>query len=203
MFHHSEVSLTRTQRQVIHNNENAISTSSMNGNLLHKSSSKNVALGPHSNRKSNKNGIYPSSDANVKAVLKTVRGTNSRRKALGDISNRKGAAFGSTHVDASSNVKSKKKNETNISIYTPHKDLVGKKASKHQSSGLSRKTRTEKNVYPSSNRKKKNVSFAIHTNSDDKTNVNEISNKAKTSMKRRNRPFGDKDDIELSAGRSW
>ena len=129
---------------------------------------------------------------NAKTPLKNRNSTNTRRRALGDISNRKGTANGNAngngngfggihmniHADAKSNTCSENSKETHVhhvpvSIYTPHKRSEKKRSSNININTNGLKQNTSMNTFPSSTThtrtrtgKKKHISFAIHTSSE-------------------------------------
>ena len=218
MFHSNApssfgASITRTQgRSVIHNDENAMAMPllssknmimHMHMNLhLHlrnkpKSGTRSGALRTHnsnsnvnSNVNANSNSKPSFANMNAKTPLKNRNSTNTRRRALGDISNRKGTANGNAngngfggihmniHADAKSNTCSENSKETHVqhvpvSIYTPHKRSEKKRSSNININTNGLKQNTSMNTFPSSTThtrtrtgKKKHISFAIHTSSE-------------------------------------
>ena len=226
MFHSNApssfgASITRTQgRSVIHNDENAMAMPllssknmimHMNTNMnlhLHlrnksKSGTRSGALRTHnsnsnanSNVNANSNSKPSFANMNAKTPLKNRNSTNTRRRALGDISNRKGTANGNAngngngngfggihmniHADAKSNTCSENSKETHVqhvpvSIYTPHKRSETKRSSNININTNGLKQNTSMNTFPSSTThtrtrtrtgKKKHISFAIHTSSE-------------------------------------
>ena len=214
MFHSNApssfgASITRTQgRSVIHNDENAmamplLSSKNMIMHLRNKSKSgtRSGALRTHnsnsnansnvnSNVNANSNSKPSFANMNAKTPLKNRNSTNTRRRALGDISNRKGTANGNAngngfggihmniHADAKSNTCSENSKETHVqhvpvSIYTPHKRSEKKRSSNININTNGLKQNTSMNTFPSSTThtrtrtgKKKHISFAIHTSSE-------------------------------------
>ena len=207
MFHDASssfgrsTSLSRTavpSQSLIHNDENANTFSKQHTNLKnHASSNTNSNMKPNSSSKQ----TFASMNAKSKTPL------NTRRRALGDISNRKNegsdATNNGTGKASKSNTKSK---STGFSIYTPHKEGGNVKKGLAPSS-----LQQTSKKFPSSTVKKKTVSFAIHAQPDlelkeasQKQKESKCENALKGKMKsfQRNRSFDNEEDIELSAGRT-
>ena len=207
MFHDASssfgpsTSLSRTavpSQSLIHNDENANTFSKQHTNLKnHASSNTNSNIKQNSSSKQ----TFASMNAKSKTPL------NTRRRALGDISNRKNegsaALNNGTGKGSKSNTKSK---STGFSIYTPHKE--GNNVKKGLAPSSLQQTSKK---FPSSTVKKKTVSFAIHTQPDlelkeasqkQKESKSENTLKGKMKSFQRNRLFHNEEDIELSAGRT-
>jgi len=218
-------------RSLIHNDENAMNMG-MNGMSHKKKKSGGLGLGGGkggggglksrtSNSNSNSN-IMNSNNTNTGGTTKTPMNkslstskstTSGRRRALGDISNRKGAR-------GSGNGGAGKENTGGggLSAHTPHKNKqiqiqqikTNKSETVKKKQGLSHHNATTL--------KKKTVSFSIHT-SEEANIVNvvpaPISNKnkskstskstSKSVQKAKTRQRQDRvyEDIEVSAGRTW
>lgn len=140
---------------------------------------------------------------NAKTPLgKNTTGNTSRRRALGDISNRKSA--NESLAGGHSITKSGK--SAGLSTYqTPHKSRS--KNSLKQILGPATSVQKSKQILSVSNVKKKAVSFAIHTESDQEVKKDEIKLKEQkwklaNQLQTRTRHDMYDDDIEVSAGRT-
>ena len=223
MFHNNSssfgTSITRTPgSSMIHNDENAMSMSS---NLhSHKSLS--------SKKQGSNTLISKPSFANMNAKTPlNKKTTNTRRRALGDISNRKGGGTDSGFHGANSKRngadgggKSGKEKGTDIFIDTPHK--ISDKSKPRNANNVKIQKSNHQKLPSSTTRtggggaKKKQVSFAIHTSSDLTSGADIVQKKnqpinlhkqgtavrSKSRLRRRD-VEEDMEDIELSAGRTW
>lgn len=204
----------RHSMNVIHNDENAIS-SLQNKSISKSISTKKSSGGGLSARRSNtnsnsNNGALKASFANTTTKTPFKKSaTNSRRRALGDISNRKGNngngglnnSNGNVGLGRKSNAGKGKDTSVNINVNQSVRKTIKKKV-------------------PSSAIKKKSVSFVIHTTSDLTSDAEVVrkeikdkvktiqSNKQESSLKQRSkaglsrRDLEEVEDIELSAGRT-
>jgi hypothetical protein len=130
--------------------------------------------------------------------------TNSRRRALGDISNRKGGG-------ASSGFHSVKAKNTSkdIFIYTPHEEAENPKAK----NPIVQPTNKKWNVGDDDGPKKKQVSFSIHSNlgsdnvaqkkSSKQATGDRTLRKSKSGLRKRGDKHIYSEEIELPAGRTW
>ena len=182
-------SVTRTPgRSMIHNeNENA--------NSLYARSKQPLGTNKHNSKSS----LQAKTPLNGKT-------TNSRRRALGDISNRKGGG-------ASSGFHSVKAKNTSkdIFIYTPHEEAENPKAK----NPILKPTNKKLNAGQDDGPKKKQVSFSIHSNinlanesvAQKKSSKQATGERALRKSKSGLRKRGDKqmysEEIELPAGRTW
>jgi len=189
MFHNAPsafgASINRTPgRSIIHNDENAMSShNQLKSHSSKKSQGGGLGGGGGGGAlKSLNTNLKPSfANMNAKTPLGKASSTNTRRRALGDISNRKGSGTGTGTGGGDGK---------NVSIA---KQASVKKSSKSQ--------------FPASTVKTKTVSFAIHKSSDlskadlvPKQSV-ALNQKMKSSLRRRS--TAEVEDIELSAGRTW
>ena len=206
----------RHSMNVIHNDENAIS-SLQNKSISKSISTKKSSGGGLSARRSNTNSNSNSNNGASKASFANTTtktpfkksATNSRRRALGDISNRKGNngngglnnGNGNGGLGRKSNAGKGKDISVNINVNQSVRKTIKKKV-------------------PSSAIKKKSVSFVIHTASDLTSDAEAVrkeikdkvktiqSNKQESSLKQRSkaglsrRDLEEVEDIELSAGRT-
>lgn len=182
MFHNSSLATT-------HLSHKSHSLSSHNGTA--KANGQDNSLQPH------KENIL-----NAKTPLgKNAANNSSRRRALGDISNRKS---GNEKLGGHSTTKSGKSAGLS-SFQTPHKSR-SKNALK-QVLGPVSSVQKSKQLPPVSTVKKKAVSFAIHTEPDpdvkkNEMKVNEQGSKLMNQSYSRTRDKIYDDDIEVSAGRT-
>lgn len=175
----------------------ALRTHNSNSNAkINANSNVNNNVNSNVNVNANSNSKPSFANMNAKTPLKNRNSTNTRRRALGDISNRKGTANGNAngngngfggihmniHADAKSNTCSENSKETHVhhvpvSIYTPHKRSETKRSSDININTNGLKQNTSMNTFPSSTThtrthtrtrtgKRKHISFAIHTSSE-------------------------------------
>ena len=227
MFHNNGASnlMSRTPlsgRSVIHNDENAILRSQP---LSHKhASSKNANT---SSRKLHSISKPSFASQHTKTPLSN-KTKHTRRRALGEISNRKEASNSNGNAPGSLGTNSQRKgggknassirieSASDILIYTPSKSSeVAKAKNVATVKAQTKNHQTRSSANHSEAVRKKQVSFTIHTDSDLTSNADtEQENKSinrnkevsatntKPSLKTKD-PENDMDDIELSAGRTW
>jgi hypothetical protein len=187
MFHNSSLATTS---HLSHHSQHSLS--SHNGTAT--ANSHDTSLQPH------KENLL-----NAKTPLgKNTTNNPSRRRALGDISNRKS---GNEKLGGQQSTTKSSKSSSLSSYQTPHKSR-SKKLLKQVLGPTTSVQKSSQHVPPVSTVKKKSVSFAIHTEPDedivkkDETKVNEDKWKLMNQSHSRQRHDMYDDDIEVSAGRT-
>lgn len=194
MFHNGSTSHFSSRSQnfhsnLLHNDENAQTSKSL----------RKKGLGNINSRSSNENNLSFKTPL-AKGSGKDINHSTSRRRALGDISNRKGYN-GSTNEGGISTRKGlgQSKSKGGIEIYTSRKSATAPKSTKQSGKKL---TARDFNILSTTNDvQKKSVSFAIHKNDVEKmepdaTVETETEPVLNTSL------LDDLDDIEICAGRT-